>query len=305
MTKLVNRGGGGRGGDARSSGAGRRPTAGSGWKDAFRDTHKWAKRAGKAVKSRGARPTHPAMRLLGKSRELTAAEVRKMLAPVLQPVRAKYGGQGLAKPSAFVDIADANFSEILRRLYDEHVEGFSGKSYKKMGNVQDAMEWRVRLKAKAERDGTALVKKKRESAASPRGGGASRLSPGDEAEGRTEKEKKPAVGGARRSRSSATPAPRRALEEEEEEDRKKTIDAGSPDAREHQFTGGSRRGDGLSRMQRKKAAQMGLAPEAMLALQTSKVKVKVDESARESAIEAYRAMQRAKRRSNGGGARRR
>ena len=58
-------------------------------------------------------------------------------------------------------------------------------------------------------------------------------------------------------------------------------------------------------MQRKKAAQMGLAPEAMLALQTSKVKVKVDESARESAIEAYRAMQRAKRRANGGGARRR
>jgi len=296
MTKLVNRGGGGRGGDARSSGAGRRPTAGSGWKDAFRETHKWAKRAGKAVKSRGARPTHPAMRLLAKSRELTAAEVRKMLAPVLQPVRAKYGGQGLAKPSAFVDIADANFSEILRRLYDEHVEGFSGKSYKKMGNVQDAMEWRVRLKAKAERDGTVLVKKKRESAASPRGGGGA--SPEDEAEGRTEKGKKPAGGGAHWSRSSATPAPRRALEEEEEEEEEEN-------ALEHQSAGGSRRGDGLSRKQRKKAAQMGLTPEAMLALQTSKVKVKVDESARESAIEAYRAMQRAKHRANGGGARRR
>ena len=50
---------------------------------------------------------------------------------------------------------------------------------------------------------------------------------------------------------------------------------------------------------------MGLTLEAMLALQTSKVKVKVDESARESAIEAYRAMQRAKHRANGGGARRR
>ena len=39
---------------------------------------------------------------------------------------------------------------------------------------------------------------------------------------------------------------------------------------------------------------MGLSSEAMLALQTSKVRVRVDDGLRNDAIEAYRAMQRAK-----------
>lgn len=39
---------------------------------------------------------------------------------------------------------------------------------------------------------------------------------------------------------------------------------------------------------------MGLTPEAMLELQTSKVKIEVDENLRNGAIEAYRAMQKAK-----------
>ena len=39
---------------------------------------------------------------------------------------------------------------------------------------------------------------------------------------------------------------------------------------------------------------MGLTHDAMLALQTSKVKIAVDDKVREGAIEAYRAMQRAK-----------
>ena len=213
-----------------------------------------------------------------------------MLAPVLQPIRAKYGGQGLAKPSAFVDIADANFSEILRRLYDEHVEGFSGKSYKKMGNVQDAMEWRVRLKAKAERDGTVLVKKKRESAASPRGGGGA--SPEDEAEGRTEKGKKPA-GGAHWSRSSATPAPRRALEGRKKKKKKKKKMPASISPR--WFPPGRR----VESETAQEGGAVGLTPEAMLALQTSKVKVKVDESARESAMRRTERCSARKHRANG------
>ena len=80
-----------------------------------------------------------------------------MLHPVLQPVRAKYSGQGLAKQSVYADIADPEFDAKVRELYDEHVDGFSGKSYKKMGNAQDMMEWRVRLKEKAEREGTAVA----------------------------------------------------------------------------------------------------------------------------------------------------
>ena len=54
-------------------------------------------------------------------------------------------------------------------------------------------------------------------------------------------------------------------------------------------------GGGLSRKQRTKAAQMGMTPEAYLEwMQRGKVKVAVDHDARNSAIEAYRAMQKAK-----------
>lgn len=262
MTKLVNRGGaasgrgrgggvdrgggrGGRGGGrpgdpvpgvGKRSQPERKATAG-GWKDAFREAFKWKARAGKAVRAR-TQPTHAAMRPLAKGRVLTPDETRKLIAPVLQPVRAKYGGQGFAKPSAFVDIASDDKDAVIRALYDEHVDGFSGKSYKKMGNAQDMMEWRVRLKAKAEREGTAVARGKR-----PR-----------------EKEAKTDVDG---DEASAY------------------VNASS--------------GEKLSRKQKKKAAQMGLSSEAMLALQTSKVRVRVDDGLRNDAIEAYRAMRRAEK----------
>ena len=58
---------------------------------------------------------------------------------------------------------------------------------------------------------------------------------------------------------------------------------------------GEGRGGGLSRKQRTKAAQMGMTPEAYLEwMQRGKVKVAVDHDARNNAIEAYRAMQKAK-----------
>ena len=52
------------------------------------------------------------------------------------------------------------------------LDGFGGKSYTKMGNAHENMEWRQLLKAKAERDGTAIVKKK--STADGGAGGGSR-----------------------------------------------------------------------------------------------------------------------------------
>lgn len=272
MTKLVNRGAaasgrgrdgegdrrGGRGGGRGGRGGGRpggpppgvgkksqpeRKATAGGWKEAFREAFKWKARAGKAVRAR-TQPTHPAMRPLAKGRELTPDEVRKLIAPVLQPVRAKYGGQGFAKPSAFVDMASDGVAARIRALYDEHVDGFSGKSYKKMGNAQDVMEWRVRLKAKAEREGTAVARGKR--AAAPSGC---------------------------ESRAAATAG-----------------DGAGGGARGGVSVEG---GGNLSRKQKKKAAQMGLSAEAMLALQTSKVRVRVDDGLRNDAIEAYRAMRRA------------
>ena len=284
MTKLVKTGrGGGRGAGGRGGrgGRGAAPPAGkhsqpekrrnAGWKDAFNAKFKWKARAGKAVKAR-ANPVHPAMRPLPKGRELTPAEVRKMLHPVLQPVRAKYSGQGLAKQSVYVDIADPEFDAKVRELYDEHVDGFSGKSYKKMGNAQDMMEWRVRLKEKAEREGTAVTKKKR------------RDGDGDaEAAAADENGTAKSAGGVNWKRAR----PRAGFEP--------TTDASASSrgvGLESEAPAGA--GGGLSRKQKKKAAQMGLTHDAMLALQTSKVKIAVDDKVREGAIEAYRAMQRAK-----------
>ena len=246
MTKLVNRGGaasgrgrgggvdrgggrGGRGGGrpgdpvpgvGKRSQPERKATAG-GWKMRSARHSSSKARAGKAVRAR-TQPTHAAMRPLAKGRVLTPDATRKLIAPVLQRC-ARSTAPKFAKPSAFVDIAGRDDKDaVIRALYDEHVDG-RGKSYKKMGNAQDMMEWRVRLKAKAER----------------------------------EEPRNSALGGRR---STTTPA------------------AGACGRRER------------SRKQKKKAAQMGLSSEAMLALQTSKVRVRVDDGLRNDAIEAYRAM---------------
>ena len=90
------------------------------------------------------------LRSLPLSRALTEQELAKMFKTVLQPVRAKYGGAGFAKPSVYVDISDEYFSEKFQELFDEHVEGFGGKSLVKMG--KEEMLWQKRLKEKQGRE---------------------------------------------------------------------------------------------------------------------------------------------------------
>lgn len=82
-------------------------------------------------------------------RALTKQEVDALIAPVLQPVRAKYGGQGFAKQSTFVNIASDDFLSEFEALFDEHVDGFNGKSYVKMGKSQEDMLWKQKLREKA------------------------------------------------------------------------------------------------------------------------------------------------------------
>ena len=106
-------------------------------------TKKWSSRG-------GAKPR--LMRALRASahghRALTAREVEACIAPVLQPIRAKYGGQGLAKTSTYVNIASETFLEEFTVLFDEHVDGFNGKSYVKMGKAQEDMLWKRKLREK-------------------------------------------------------------------------------------------------------------------------------------------------------------
>lgn len=297
----AGRGGGGGGGGGRGKTSSSQPTKtpkNQSWKEGFREKFKWKGRAGKAVRARSI-ALHPALKPLAKGRELTPAEVSKMLRPVLQPVKAKYSGQGLAKPSVFIDIAAEDFRDRLRELYDEHVEGFSGKSYKKMGNAQENMLWRQRLKAKAEMEGTAVVKR-RKHARRPE-------EPEDDDDGASDLGAAAvSAGGVHWRRKEAVPAVDLGGE------RRRRGGSSSGEGGEEGRAGGGATeapagaAGGLSRKQRKKAAQMGLTPEAMLELQTSKVRIEVDDDLRHGAIEAYRAMQKAKmQRQKGNGSSRR
>lgn len=98
------------------------------------------------------------LRSLPLSRALTEQELAKMFKTVLQPVRAKYGGAGFAKPSVYVDISDEYFSEKFQELFDEHVDGFGGKSLTKMGKKNEEMLWKQRLKEKQGREQFVIVK---------------------------------------------------------------------------------------------------------------------------------------------------
>jgi hypothetical protein len=199
MGKLLNKYANGRGlpanaeRTARTFDAERRRKNGGGALDTFargggnaastsRAGHGGARSGGKKWKSRaGAKPRlMRALRVSAKGhRALTAREVEKLIEPVLQPRRAKYGGQGFAKTSTFVNISCDDFLGEFTALFDEHVDGFNGKSYVKMGKAQEDMLWKQKLRektrqeAKGERklagaqpfevapDGEAKIKKKK------------------------------------------------------------------------------------------------------------------------------------------------
>ena len=65
------------------------------WKDEFREKFKFkSKRAGKAVKERTERRSIPDfLKPQDKGEKLTPKQVERVIGEVLQPVRAKYGGQ--------------------------------------------------------------------------------------------------------------------------------------------------------------------------------------------------------------------
>ena len=247
------------------------------WKDEFREKFKFkSKRAGKAVKERTERRSIPDfLKPQDKGEKLTPKQVERVIGEVLQPVRAKYGGQGFAKPSAFINGAAPDFKEQLGELFDEHVEGFSGKSFRKMGKKQEQMNmlWKQRLKAKAEADGT-IVTAKRQRENEP-----DDVDDDDDDGGG----KILARGGVNWKKKERAIVPDATAAAEEEEEARDGGDAPRG------------AGGGLSRKQRTKAAQMGMTPEAYLEwMQRGKVKVAVDHDARNNAIEAYRAMQKAK-----------
>jgi len=129
--------------ERRRGGAGATSSTGASAISKDRAKKQWKSRGG--TKQRAVR----ALRMSSKGhRALTADEVAKMISSVLQPRRAKYGGQGLAKDSTYVNIASDTFLDDFTELFDEHVDGFNGKSYVKMGKSQEDMLWKQKLREK-------------------------------------------------------------------------------------------------------------------------------------------------------------
>ena len=119
-------------------------------------------RAKKQWKSRGGAKQRAvrALRMSSKGhRALTSDEVAKMIQAVLQPRKAKYGGQGFAKESTYVNIASDTFLDDFAELFDEHIDGFNGKSYVKMGKSQEDMLWKQKLRDKLKTQGGGVEKK--------------------------------------------------------------------------------------------------------------------------------------------------
>jgi hypothetical protein len=65
----------------------------------------------------------------------------------LQPRRSSWGGMGLAQPSVCLNLSDAAFASKFSAVFQEHVDGFGGKSFKKK-DKDLSMEWRKRLAEK-------------------------------------------------------------------------------------------------------------------------------------------------------------
>eukprot|EP00470_Lotharella_oceanica_P002436 CAMPEP_0170167102 /NCGR_PEP_ID=MMETSP0040_2-20121228/602_1 /TAXON_ID=641309 /ORGANISM="Lotharella oceanica, Strain CCMP622" /LENGTH=110 /DNA_ID=CAMNT_0010405021 /DNA_START=39 /DNA_END=371 /DNA_ORIENTATION=- len=92
---------------------------------------------------------------------------KKFLKKTLQPHNGHYGGMGLAKPSVWITLKDPEISEKFRMVYNQHVDGFGGKSYNKVSKKKnknkkgEVMLWRQRLAEKQSRDAKMANKNKK------------------------------------------------------------------------------------------------------------------------------------------------
>mmetsp|Transcript_22395 Transcript_22395/g.72694 ORF Transcript_22395/g.72694 Transcript_22395/m.72694 type:complete len:202 (-) Transcript_22395:1004-1609(-) len=72
---------------------------------------------------------------------------RWLIGGALSPSARAGGGQGFAKPSVFVNLHDQRFLERFTDLWEEHIDGWSGNSYRGAGKRQEqsTMLWKQRL----------------------------------------------------------------------------------------------------------------------------------------------------------------
>jgi len=81
------------------------------------------------------RPSGGKVRTSGAHAAVAHASVE---ASVIQPSRKSYGGMGLARPSVMLPLGSHEFAERFAELFDEHVDGFSGKAFAKARNRESS-----------------------------------------------------------------------------------------------------------------------------------------------------------------------
>lgn len=79
----------------------------------------------------------------------------------IQPRRNSYNGQGLARPSAYIELQLGKFYSEFKTIFAEHIKEWGGRHLKGFRSNKDlGMEWRLRLKRKQAADPTVFVSRK-------------------------------------------------------------------------------------------------------------------------------------------------
>jgi hypothetical protein len=84
------------------------------------------------------RPRGAKVRTSGTHAAVAHASVEAVVSSVIQPNRKSYGGMGLARPSVMLPLGSHEFAERFAELFDEHVDGFSGKAFAKARNRESS-----------------------------------------------------------------------------------------------------------------------------------------------------------------------
>jgi hypothetical protein len=84
------------------------------------------------------RPSGGKVRTSGAHAAVAHASVEAVVSSVIQPSRKSYGGMGLARPSVMLPLGSHEFAERFAELFDEHVDGFSGKAFAKARNRESS-----------------------------------------------------------------------------------------------------------------------------------------------------------------------
>lgn len=100
--------------------------------------HRTSNSATRAPDADGRARVGGAVRVSGSVAHAAVKSLDPVVPSVIQPGRKAYGGMGLARPSVMLLLGSRGFSERFAELFDEHVDGFTGKAFAKARNRESS-----------------------------------------------------------------------------------------------------------------------------------------------------------------------